>query len=184
KAGGRFLVVHPGDFCQTEEERSIRLGFSINSLDEILPYAEKNGVCIAIENMPNSFLGDSPEELLYIIGQVRKKISNKGAIGICFDSGHAFLTKTIDIYLNKYLSDIIGMHIHDNFGDINMDYRYAPDDKHLPPGKGCIDWASFIKKVKKSYKGAFVFEIMPWQNSNNIISLLGDIKSFIKKFCL
>ncbi|MBM3700907.1 MAG: TIM barrel protein, partial [Actinobacteria bacterium] len=55
EAGGKFLVVHPGDFCQTEEERSIRLGFSINSLDEILPYAEKNGVCIAIENMPNSF---------------------------------------------------------------------------------------------------------------------------------
>ncbi len=76
------------------------------------------------------------------------------------------------------------MHIHDNFGDVNRDYRYAADDKHLIPGNGHIDWANFIEKVKKSYDGAFVFEIIPQPESNNIEDLLGDIKSFIKQFCL
>jgi|GEM_PF-3454089 len=268
--GAEILVVHPGNFCKGSNEKYKKINFSIESLAEIASFAESQNIKIAVENMPNKYVAENPEELLYIVNEVRKtgKLRNKNTIGICFDSGHAFLTNSINDYLKKYLGDIITMHIHDNMGDSirnkaikpseidklgktnkldkvynlgkieklnendklndNLNktnkleyaknklydsedwdehYKDAPDDRHLVPGKGLINWPEMLAilnrklknnfksnyeyksyyeyegycEYKSNYEGWFTFEVIPDEKLNNYSELLSEINNFIKE---
>ncbi|MBN1298675.1 MAG: sugar phosphate isomerase/epimerase [Actinobacteria bacterium] len=181
KAKGSIMVVHPGDFYNTQKEKKSRIGFSVESAYEIALFAQKFGIRIALENMPNSFTGDLPEDLMDIVSRVRKRLGDEHTVGICLDTGHAFLTNTLEIFLNDCFDEIITMHIHDNMGDINRDYRYAMDDRHMVPGKGLIDWDRFMSAVKNSYKGGFVFEVELQKTSRNTAEAINDLSIFVKR---
>jgi sugar phosphate isomerase/epimerase len=165
--GARLVVVHPGKWTPNKKERERRLSNCVKSLIEVVGYAAGNKIKIAIENLPCDFLCDNPVELDYVLSSVRDHFLGKekqalaASIGICIDTGHAFLTGHLDELILKFGADIFSMHIHDNKGDNGSDRSVGLDDLHYVPGYGNIDWGLFFRDLKKmKYPGPLIFEVM------------------------
>ncbi len=160
--GGDIIIIHPGGWDKNKNEKEIRLKNSIDSLVEITKYANLKKIKVAVENLPMEFLGDDPEVIKIILSNVRNKTGFKCEIGICLDTGHAFLTETLFEHLELFEHDIITMHLQDNIGDNLNDRSLAEDDIHRPPGHGAISWKKFFKKLNKiKYDGGLIFELKP-----------------------
>ena len=160
--GGTFVVIHPGGWYGDKQEKENRLENCINSLVEITGYGNSRGIKIAVENLPPGFLGDDPEVLKTILDQVRSKTGLNKEIGICLDTGHAYLTGTLFKFLELFSNDIINIHLQDNIGNNHEDKSLALDDIHRPPGYGLIPWEKFFKKlIEIEYNGSLIFELKP-----------------------
>lgn len=113
----------------------------------------EHGVGMAIENMtapknsptPSPFA--SPEQMIRLVDDL-----NKPDIGICLDTGHAFLSGYDPAeFVRKIGSRLRATHIADNHGE---------KDDHIAPFQGGIDWFEFMKALKEiDYKYDFAFEI-------------------------
>lgn len=124
--GAGTLILHPSCFGLVEEDDRP----DWPEIVRITEYAAKFGVMLAMESMKNSIwtldrildeIGDDPEET---------------NLGICIDIGHANQSNDagrdpITNYLERYASQLIHLHLHDNDGE---------RDEHLLPGEGNIDW--------------------------------------------
>ena len=155
--GCRTYVMHIGAFdCyykDTTLEEMRRL--AVESLEKLIPAAEKLGIIIAIENSFEP--SNTPDEVLYFLNYF-----NTPVLGCCFDTGHAnIMTKTpgkdpakYASYMNvcwkngvveeadafgKLAPHIVTCHLHDNDG-------YG--DAHNLPGTGTIDWKTLIPALK------------------------------------
>ena len=145
--------------------------------------AGKNNIKVAIENLPPGFIADNINELEYIINEVKKDSLYYDNVGICLDTGHAFLNEELFDYLNYFQKDIIYMHVHDNYGDMNGDKIKVVDDLHNPPGIGEINWDKFLYKLNSYYfKGPICFElkdVMTKKGEDSLYILSKFIKSKI-----
>lgn len=155
--GCRTYVMHIGAFdCyykDTSLEEMRRL--AVESLEKLIPAAEKLGIIIAIENSFEP--SNTPDEVLYFLNYF-----NTPVLGCCFDTGHAnIMAKTSGKDPAKYASymnvcwkngvveeadafgklapHIVTCHLHDNDG-------YG--DAHNLPGTGTIDWKMLIPALK------------------------------------
>lgn len=155
--GCRTYVMHIGAFdCyykDTTLEEMRRL--AVESLEKLIPAAEKLGIIIAIENSFEP--SNTPDEVLYFLNNF-----NTPVLGCCFDTGHAnIMAKTpgkdpakYASYMNvcwksgvveeadafgKLAPHIVTCHLHDNDG-------YG--DAHNLPGTGTIDWKTLIPALK------------------------------------
>lgn len=155
--GCRTYVMHIGAFdCyykDTTLEEMRRL--AVESLEKLIPAAEKLGIIIAIENSFEP--SNTPDEVLYFLNYF-----NTPVLGCCFDTGHAnIMAKTpgkdpakYTSYMNvcwksgvveeadafgKLAPHIVTCHLHDNDG-------YG--DAHNLPGTGTIDWKTLIPALK------------------------------------
>ena len=155
--GCRTYVMHIGAFdCyykDTTLEEMRRL--AVESLEKLIPAAEKLGIIIAIENSFEP--SNTPDEVLYFLNYF-----NTPVLGCCFDTGHAnIMAKTpgkdpakYASYMNvcwkngvveeadafgKLAPRIVTCHLHDNDG-------YG--DAHNLPGTGTIDWKTLIPALK------------------------------------
>lgn len=155
--GCRTYVMHIGAFdCyykDTTLEEMRRL--AVESLEKLIPAAEKLGIIIAIENSFEP--SNTPDEVLYFLNYF-----NTPVLGCCFDTGHAnIMAKTpgkdpakYASYMNvcwkngvveeadafgKLARHIVTCHLHDNDG-------YG--DAHNLPGTGTIDWKTLIPALK------------------------------------
>lgn len=155
--GCRTYVMHIGAFdCyykDTTLEEMRRL--AVESLEKLIPAAEKLGIIIAIENSFEP--SNTPDEVLYFLNYF-----NTPVLGCCFDTGHAnIMAKTpgkdpakYASYMNvcwkngvveeadafgKLAPHIVTSHLHDNDG-------YG--DAHNLPGTGTIDWKTLIPALK------------------------------------
>lgn len=155
--GCRTYVMHIGAFdCyykDTTLEEMRRL--AVESLEKLIPAAEKLGIIIAIENSFEP--SNTPDEVLYFLNYF-----NTSVLGCCFDTGHAnIMAKTpgkdpakYASYMNvcwkngvveeadafgKLAPHIVTCHLHDNDG-------YG--DAHNLPGTGTIDWKTLIPALK------------------------------------
>ena len=152
------ITIHSGNprfpGIRLEEYRS----FIRQSLEELLPVAERYGVTICIENI--WFPTNTPEELINYY-----EYFNSPNLGMCFDAGHANLVKERnddpehpvnvgfglmnmppvwdDKVLEKMLPYIVICHLHDNDG---------LSDKHWSPFNGNIDWQKVMKTLAKAPK--------------------------------
>ena len=155
--GCRTYVVHIGAYdCYykdtTLEEMRV---LAVDSLEKLIPTAEKAGIIIAVENSFEPF--NTPDEVLYLLNYF-----NTPVLGCCFDAGHAnIMAKTPGKDPAKYLPymnlcwkngvvqepdafgklapHIVTCHLHDNDG-------YG--DGHQLPGTGSIDWKTLIPALK------------------------------------
>ena len=180
KANGRIVIVHPGGWYKDKSEKKTRINNCIRSLSGVLKYANARGVKIAIENLPGGFLCDDFKDLGYILDQTRILSGLKNSIGICLDTGHAFLTGNLYEMIDFFKNDILSIHLQDNFGDKNNDRSMAVDDIHCPPGHGLINWSYlFFRLNEYNYDGGLIFEV-------KVTSIKGKDKKFmleeIKKF--
>ena len=157
--GCRTATIHIGAFESAffQTPNSEIRPYVVDSLEKLLPEAEKLGIMLLIEN---SFeRSNSPGEVLYYLSQV-----SSPNLGVCFDSGHANLMeyypgKEYSKYfggvthawldtmeycndaLDQLLPHIVTCHLHDNDG-------YS--DAHMMPFDGTVDWKKLMDKLSKA----------------------------------
>jgi len=159
----RNYVIHCSGLVE-DENRKERITIFMDSLERILAVAEKVKMKIALENIAfkQKVIGTA-EELNEII-----RAFNSEYLGVCFDTGHANLSKDPkkEFYLLK--DKIFTFHIHDNDG---------MRDLHLPPPFGVFDWNWFIKQLDKTKHKVLPLEcIIPEQiGLKKILKICDDL---------
>ncbi|MCD6539084.1 MAG: MFS transporter, partial [Candidatus Omnitrophica bacterium] len=157
--------------------------------------AEKYGVIIAVENIPESkttpeitaeymndlfkhinIIHDSQKVIFkfrrLLLGQKETPIDIYQHIGICFDIGHANLLKGGAVEFLQRLDPkikIFNVHVHDNNGKENQ---------HLRVGRGNINFIEVFKElIRRGYDGRLVLEY--WLDDPE--EVLGDVQK-VKKW--
>ena len=117
----------------------------VRSLEELSPAAQRLGVRLAVEVIPNALSTASA-----LVDLVESDI-DAAALGICMDVGHARMMGDVVDAIETCSGHLITSHLHDNRGR---------SDDHLVPGKGVIDWdAALLAFQKIGYDGAWMFEL-------------------------
>ncbi|MGD9901574.1 MAG: sugar phosphate isomerase/epimerase family protein [Spirochaetales bacterium] len=138
-SGVKLAIMHINGGWETEAHINktglLRLG-------EMLKYATKNGIRIAMENA-NSIPGGYLESAI--------ETFKDDMIGICYDSGHAHCNKYGKTFnFEPFKNRIFAVHLHDNHGNL----QNAPDgkdrDEHLIPFDGNIDWQNIMDNLNTS----------------------------------
>ena len=134
---------------------------ALDSLEKLLPAAEREGMILAIENSFEP--SNTPEELLYYIDRIQSP-----ALGICFDVGHAVMMSDDAVSRDRdenedpnrkaawhgqlrFQHDALGTlapwivtaHLHDNDGH---------EDLHNLIFRGTADWNRYIQGLRKCPK--------------------------------
>ena len=151
---GGTVIVHP---CSTEMLGDAQSYLTVknkaeDSLFSLTTFAEKLGIRLAVENLPNIGgwrFGTEVSELSQLVSKV-----NNPHLGLCLDTGHVFVGRE-NVSLSKDVfacgKDLIALHIQDTDGK---------KDRHWLPGEGIINWAQFLKDlIFVDYQGALTLEI-------------------------
>ncbi len=143
--GVRWMNIHP-DRHTPMHPRSFFIERNIESLHELLPFAEQHGVGLMIENLPGCY------NYAHELGELLDPLPE---LGLHLDIGHSNLMvphNTCQSILEKYGSRLRHVHIHDNKG--------GDADLHLPIGSGTIDWPPIIRSLKQcGYDGPITLEV-------------------------
>lgn len=138
------LVVHCGVPDPHAAPGDNHRGALVRSLEELSPVAQRYGVKLAVEVIPNDL--STPSALVELI-----ESDIEATLGICMDVGHARLMGDVVDAIETCSGHLITTHLHDNRG------RH---DDHLLPGKGVIDWdATTLALQKVGYDGVWMFEL-------------------------
>jgi sugar phosphate isomerase/epimerase len=134
------ITLHPGYLePNSRNVTSVAWNHHKEALARLSDVAERVGVCVALENMPN--LEDvycrDPHELKDFTDAIP-------GISVTFDVGHANTNGNLDAFCKMILPQAAHLHIHDNYG------KY---DEHLPLGKGSINWKKIMPKIREGYHG-------------------------------
>ena len=102
---------------------------SIETWKEVIDYAEKLELKVAVENV----LDADPTMLKRIISSIPHPL-----LGVCLDAGHinVFSEVAIDEWFNELGDKVFETHLHDNYG------KY---DEHIGIGMGNFDFQTFFK---------------------------------------
>ena len=130
--------------------------YNVQYYKSFIPYCEKFGIHIAVENLFRRDLKrkrltgklGSPAELNSIVEKI-----NSPWIVACVDIGHAALTgyEPEDFIKKMNPSVLKALHVQDN------DYL---DDRHILPYTGELNWEAIMESLKKAeYDGDLTFEI-------------------------
>jgi sugar phosphate isomerase/epimerase len=144
----RYFVIHPGpeNASLPSHERFWRLENAVEILNRVSTHCRQLGVGLVLENMlPHLFAGRT-RDLLWILGAL-----NTPNVGVCLDTGHAYLGEDLPSVLYKLSGHLWMVHASDN------NHHY---DDHLPPGDGKIDWAALLKHLSDlHFNGTIILEI-------------------------
>ncbi len=132
KAGSGGFALIKGK--AVEERRKFAgkfLSAALKSLEELESYSSKNSLKLGIENRFYYREIPSFDEIGLILGHFKGS-----CLGYWHDTGHAQIMEKLGFavhqdYLDKYLSQAIGVHLHDVSGC----------QDHLPPGRGEFDFS-------------------------------------------
>lgn len=150
--GVEWMVVHPIS-VKNKDDPSLEASMKYN-LDYFSKWHEffrEQGVGMAIENMiwgcGNKNVWADPANLIALVDQL-----NQPDIGICLDTGHAFLSGyQPEDCVRAFGSRLKATHIDDNHGNHG--------DEHLVPFMGKISWEAVIRALKEiGYENDFSFE--------------------------
>jgi len=156
--GVTTMTFHPGSERFYPEYNLEQLfDLACQSIEELLPHAERHGITICLEN--NWCRLAAPDVLL----RFKARFPDTPFLGFCYDSGHANLMEKGHAFpdsdaraiwektpgkivweqhaLEKMLPHIVNCHLHDNDGRT---------DQHLFPGQGTVDWIATKELLKKA----------------------------------
>lgn len=140
----QVLVVHCGVPDPHAGRGDNHRGALVRSLEQLSPVAQRFGVQLAIEVIPNEL--STPSALVDLI-----ESDIDAELGICMDVGHARLMGDVVDAIETCSGHVITTHLHDNRGR---------NDDHLVPGRGAIDWdAATLAFQKVGYDGMWMFEL-------------------------
>jgi sugar phosphate isomerase/epimerase len=146
--GAPFVVVHLGvPLAQQPDGRDNRRDAARRSLETLVGEAGSIGVRLALEVIPNP-LSDAERLVTFIEEELEHP-----EVGICLDSGHAFLLGDLAEAIEAVSGHLVTTHLHDN---------RRVTDEHLVPFDGKIDWAEAAMTLQKvGYEGVWMFELAP-----------------------
>jgi sugar phosphate isomerase/epimerase len=141
----RVLVIHCGVPDPYGTAADNHRGALVRSLEELSPVAERHGVRLAVEVIPNGL--STPAALVELV----ESDIEAAQLGICMDVGHARMMGDVVDAIEACSGHLVTTHLHDNRGRT---------DDHLVPGKGVIDWdAALLAFQKVGYDGVWMFEL-------------------------
>lgn len=137
---GGFELLKQDMVREREEKARPYFDNTVNSLSELVPFAEDNGVLLGVEN--RYYYREIP--ILPELEDIFNKFSSPN-IGYWHDVGHAEVFERLGLckhkdLLDKFSARLIGMHLHDIIGNIK---------DHNPPGLGAFNF-KFLKPYIKS----------------------------------
>lgn len=152
-AGISLFVIHPSGEPIHEDDRTASFNQLKKSISELVAFADKNEMTLAVENLPRSCLGRNSEDMQKILGI-------HPSLKMCFDINHAGAEHAPDI-IKRFKERIITLHISDYMGK---------DECHLMPGEGVVDWVETVRSLKAiGYKGPFLYEISRGKEEDGVI---------------
>ncbi len=155
----RYFVLHPGPERGgfDRQERAERRANAVGVLNAVAARCRELGVALVLENMlPHLFAGPV-SELLWLLGAM-----DAGGVGICLDTGHAFLGGDLPAVVDKLSGHLWMVHVNDNRGD---------RDDHLPPGRGSIDWPALVSHLCRApFAGGMILELAGGDDGEAILT--------------
>lgn len=136
----QYVIVHASDKITNGNGRRMERARGV--LREMSAVARESGLILTLENLPPGYLGHTPEEIVELLDG-----TDREAIAVCFDSGHANLSGHFIEFAKALLPYAVTTHLHDNDG---------VTDQHLFPGTGSIDWTAFGSIYKRVGNGASI----------------------------
>ena len=154
--GAKVIVVHSVGYRDGSNILFDR-NFNINYYRSLIPYCEKFGIKIAVENLfeydheNGGFVGrlGTPKELAEFILEL-----DSPCFCACLDTGHASLTgvKPQDFIADMSADLLQVLHVHDG------DYK---GDRHTLPYLMDFEWEKIMASLKRiGYTGELTFEIL------------------------
>jgi len=148
-AGASVAVIHPGAEAK-EEEIPRMIPLLLDSLEELLPVAERLGVRLGLENMLPHHPGSDFQELRQVVEELGSEW-----LGVCFDTGHAYVSGQLKEAMEGLKDLIITFHLADND---------STRDMHLQPPYGTIPWDDFLSIFRTmNFQSPIVVEARPWR---------------------
>lgn len=133
-----ITVVHPWIGFDYEFDKN---SLYFDNFDEIVSYAQANGIKIAFENTEG-------DEYLFAL---MERYEGNGTVGFCWDSGHEMCYNHSRDLLADFGDRLIMTHLNDNLGISRFDGKtYWTDDLHLLPYDGVADWDHNIDRLRTS----------------------------------
>jgi sugar phosphate isomerase/epimerase len=143
----RLWIFHPG---QRTAVTSFYPGsdwqLNMDSVRQLQKIADKHGVEIAIENVPEPFrfVLTSVDDFSRFYDELNDDLS------LTLDVGHANINEQIQAFITTFSDKIVHVHASDNKGDY---------DAHLGIGYGTVNWTSVARALKRiGYTGAVMLE--------------------------
>ena len=153
--GARYFVIHPGPERSPipGEERLRRMEMAADSLNHLARRCRELGTALVLENMlPHLFFGHA-KDVLWVMGAI-----NAIDVGICLDTGHAYLSGELATVVHKLSGHLWMVHASDNHGS---------RDDHLPPGEGAIDWPALVAQLASlHFEGGIILEVAADSSGN------------------
>ncbi len=141
----RYLVLHlgvPDEYAPATGDN--QRDAVLRTLEALVPVAERVGVRIAVEVIPNAL--STARQLVRMIEE-----EDLPSLGICLDVGHARLQGDVIDALETVAGYLVTTHLHDNGGR---------RDDHLLPFDGVIDWPELLIGLQKvGYDGTLMLEL-------------------------
>jgi len=146
EVGASRVTVHPDKSIAFILNQKGILKTNMQSLGEIVHWADGLGVQILIENMDRTF---------NMVEQIQQALSQMPQVGFHLDVGHANLNverNRTEEFLRAFHGRLVHVHLSDNFG--------KTEDLHLPLGAGNIEWKKVITLLKSfGYDGTITLEV-------------------------
>jgi sugar phosphate isomerase/epimerase len=162
----RHLVVHLGvPDSASPDATDNRIDAARRSIQELREMAERAGVTLALEVIPNRLSG--ADALVSFIENDLEGVK----VGICMDVGHAFMMGDLGDAIETCSGHLVTTHLHDNRGRT---------DDHLAPGEGLIDWPAALMSLQKiGYDGTWMFEVA---NTSTPLAVLQKTQAARRRF--
>lgn len=166
-SGARVYVIHGSHEPVGEGERIMLLESAAKSLRELVEYMQPLGLTLALENLPRTCLGNTPEEIRWLLKRVP-------GLRLCFDTNHfTALAPNVRLrrlqrlipslrvkwnpvradgvqYARDFAPQIITLHISDYDGI---------DECHWMPGQGIVDFAGIhTALIRAGFDAPILFE--------------------------
>ena len=155
------LVLHPSSEPIADSIRAQRIANASESIAYLKKYADRIGAQLCIENLPRTCLGNTPEELMRIVGDIPD-------VKVCFDTNH--YTKGT----SEHFVAIVGSRI----GTIHASDFDLVNECHWLPTK----WGKLMQDLEKTgYKGVFMYEATKDHENNNVRPALERIAETFDK---
>jgi sugar phosphate isomerase/epimerase len=141
-----IIVMHASGEPIAPAERQQRLERARAALAEIGQRCQKVGKRVAVELLPRTCLGNTVEELLGLLDPL-----DSDTFGVCLDTNHLMdRHKDLARTVRQLGEKLFTLHLSDYDGI---------DEKHEFPGKGVLDWGSFMQALRDiDYRGPFNYE--------------------------
>jgi sugar phosphate isomerase/epimerase len=145
RLGARVMVVHPGANTNAPVDRCERMRLSVQAISEVADMAAAEGIKLAVEPMPKQEIGNTVDELLWIIDHI-----DRPNVGVCFDTNHVFPAASLPGEIRKIGGRLLNVHTSDHDGG---------GERHWLPFEGVVDWESIVKALMEvGFDGPVIYE--------------------------